>query len=173
VDLNRQFWPENPIGLEETGSALILEESSLTEGFAAFAYRAFPEHVDAIVSSTGVRDNGPAVFHQCDAALKDKVVDCVCRTVQEFLSRESIALADVSLIVPPQYPGSLGPRLAATLGFDPGRLVALDATRDYYTSSLAYAFQKMRQEGRLTPGTRALVIEIAAGLQVWCALYDA
>ena len=64
-------------------------------------------------------------------------------------------------------------RLAEALNVPPCRLLTLNAARDYYTSSLAYAFQKMRCEGLSSAGKPALLIEVAAGLQVWCALYYA
>ena len=171
VDPNRQFWPENPIGLEETASALVLEESPNTEGFAAFAYRAFPEYVEAIVSSTGVRYNAPAVFARRDPGLDTILVKCVDETVKEFLSRQSLTLEDVGMVVPPQCPGNLGALLAEILGLGPERLLNLQPSRDYYTSSLAYAFQKLRQDNQLATKMPILIIEIAAGLQVWSALY--
>lgn len=172
VDHNRQFWPDKPLGLVETASALVLEESAGKEGFTAFGYRAFPEHVGVIVSNTGVRDLGPAVFHHHDPALDSILAQCIGQTVREFLARESLTLNDVRLVVPPQRPGQLMPLLAEELAVPLDRLVNLEAACDYYTSSLAYAFQRMRQDGRLPAGGPVLFIEVAAGLQVWCALYQ-
>ncbi len=171
IDPNRLYWPENPLGLAETASALVLEESG-REGFQAFAYRAFPEHAEAIVSHTGVHEYRPAVFRHLDPALADLVVDCVCRTVQEWAAREPIPLAEVRLLVASQRPPSLASRIAERLAIPPDRVMALDEEKDLYTSSLACAFQKLRQDPALPPGTPLLIIEVGAGLQVWCALYS-
>jgi 3-oxoacyl-[acyl-carrier-protein] synthase III len=171
VDPHRRYWPENPLGLTETASALVLEPSGNTEGLAAFAYRSFPQHADAIVSFTGAHDNKPAVFRRLDPALESTLAECVCLTVQEFLAREALSPQALAVVVPPARPVNLGPRLAQTLGVEPDRLVLPEGDGDYFTSSLAYAFQKLRREGRLTPGAAVLLVEVAAGLQVWCGLY--
>jgi 3-oxoacyl-[acyl-carrier-protein] synthase III len=169
----QEFWPPSHRGRAEAASALILEVSGDNEGFAAFGYRAFPEHLEAVVSATGVHENTPVIFHHRDADLEDREVECAAQVVREFLDRESLAPEEVSLLVPPQRPGRLGVRLAAALGIAPEKVMDIEAERDYFTSSLMYAFQKLRREGRLTTGARVLLVEVAAGLQVWCALYDA
>jgi 3-oxoacyl-[acyl-carrier-protein] synthase III len=169
---NRTFWPERQLGLVETASALVLEESCGDDGFTAFGCRAFPEHIDAITTYTGPRDNLPAVFHHRDPQLDECLVGCVSATVREFLGRESLTPADLKVIVPPQHPGGHGPHIARELGIDPSRLLSLEPAGDYYTSSLAYALQKIREGGLATAGDRVLFIEVAAGLQVWCALYE-
>ncbi len=110
VEPCRELRPEGHAARAEAASALVLEESGGSEGFAAFGFRAFPEHLDAIVSATGVHEDKPAVFHHRDAALEDREVECVCRVVREFLARESLSPADVGLLVPPQRPGRLGER---------------------------------------------------------------
>jgi hypothetical protein len=167
VDHNRRFWPENLLGLAQTASALVLEESGSDEGFTTFACRSFPEHADAIVSATGARDNRPVVVHHRDPDLDQKIVDCICRTVQEWSAREPLPLGDVRLAV---APGRVGLRAAEALHIEPDRLLSLEGEQDYFTSSLANAFQKLRRP----PGSPApvLFIEAAAGLQVWCALYS-
>jgi 3-oxoacyl-[acyl-carrier-protein] synthase III len=173
VDLNREYRAEQPLGLEETASAMVLEESGTTSGFAAFAFRAFPEHFDAVRSCTAVRAGKPAVIRQCAPGLEDILLECIGRTVREFLARADLAPADLSLVVPPQCPGNLGRRLPAVLGVPPERLLTLGATLDYYTSSLAYAFSGLRRQGVVSPGMPILLIEVAPGLQVGCALYHA
>jgi hypothetical protein len=53
VDLNRVYCPSLPLGLEETASAFVLEESNTGEGFSAFGYRSFPEHADVVPADGG------------------------------------------------------------------------------------------------------------------------
>ena len=171
VEPCREFGPENHTGRREGASALVLEESDGGEGFAAFGFRSFSEHLDALTSETSVHENRPAVFHHRDAALEDKEVECIRQAVRELLARESISPADLGLVVPPQRPGVLGSRIVESLGVPAEKVVRISAERDYYTSSLACSLQKLRQEGRMTTGAPVLLIEVAAGLQVWCALY--
>jgi amino acid adenylation domain-containing protein len=166
-----EFWPENHLDRAEAASALVLTESDGPEGFAAFGHRSWPEYLDALTSETGVHENRPALFHHRDPALEDREVACVIQTAREFLARESLSLESLSLLVPPQRPGLFGARIAEALGVPAEKLVNLGAERDYFTSSLAYSLQKLRQDGRLQAGAPVLLIEVAAGLQVWCALY--
>jgi 3-oxoacyl-[acyl-carrier-protein] synthase III len=153
----------------ETASALVLEESSGSEGFAAFAFRSFPEHIEAIVSATGVDDNRCAIFHEREAALEDREVECATSVVRELLARQGLSVDQVWL-APPQRPGKLAARLAETLGIDSRRVLSLPAERDYYTSSLACTFEKARQQ-ELKAGTPIVFVEVTAGLQVWCGVY--
>lgn len=169
----QEIWPPTYSGRAEAASALILEPSASNEGFVAFGYRAFPELLEALSSATGVHENAPAIFHHRDAELEDHEVECAAQAVRDFLARESLSSGEVSLLVPPQRPGRMGVRLAAALGIDLERVVDLGAERDYFTNSFSFAFQNLRRDGRLTAGTRVLLVEISAGLQVWCALYDA
>src|SRR5262249_26129745 len=71
VDLNRVYCPSMLLGLEETASAFVLEESSTAEGFSAFGYRAFPEHAHAVVSATGIVNEGPAVLRRRSADFEE------------------------------------------------------------------------------------------------------
>jgi 3-oxoacyl-[acyl-carrier-protein] synthase III len=169
----RESWSPVHGSRADAASALVLEASGGNEGFTAFSFRAFPEHLEAVVSATGLHDNEAAIFHHRDADLEDREVECAVSAVREFLSRESLTPGEISLLVPPQRPGKLGVSLAADLGIDPEKLVDLEAEKDLFTSSLAYSFQKLRREGRLSAGARVLLVEVAAGLQVWCALYEA
>lgn len=169
----QELWPSSHFDRVEGASALILEKSDSNDGFTAFGYRAFPEHLEAVVSATGVHENTAAIFHHRDADLEDREVECATQAVRELLIREHLAPEEVSLLVPPQRPGRLGVRLAAALGLASEKVVDIEAKQDYFTSSLAFAIAKLRTEGRLTAGARVLLVEIAAGLQVWCALYTA
>jgi amino acid adenylation domain-containing protein len=167
----RELWPPSHRGRAEAASALVLEVSGDEAGFTAFGYRAFPEHLEAASSATGVQENAAAIFHHRSADLEDREVECATQAVRELLTREALTPEELSLFVPPQRPGSLGFRLAELLGIAPAKVVDIAAEQDYFTSSLAFAFQKLRQEGRLAAGARVLLVEVAAGLQVWCALY--
>lgn len=171
VDLNRTLWPERPLDVAETASALLLEESTTQEGFAAFAFRSFPEHVGAIVSSTCVRDERPAVLREVAADLDAIVVRCITQTVQEFLAREQLPLAHLGMIVVPQGPRPWSSRLAEALCLAPERFVNLHADQEYGTSSLAHSFAAIRRDRLPSAPGPILVIEVAAGLQVGCALY--
>jgi 3-oxoacyl-[acyl-carrier-protein] synthase III len=164
VDHNRQYWPAQPLGLAEVASALVLEESASDEGFAAFGYRRFPEHVDALREYTGEHEGRPAVFHEQDSRWPSLVSECVDQVVREFLKQQGMDVQGIGLFVTPQ---SVADDFGGRIGVNPERVFRIEATADYYTSSLAYSFEAIRERGR----GPILFIEVAAGLQVWCALY--
>ena len=171
VEPNRVLWPENPCGVREAASAFVLEESGDDTGFTAFGVRNYPEHGDLIHVNTGERGERPAVYHRRDPEADSRILECVAATVEEFLANQSLPLAEVGLVIPPQHPGQWRTRFAETLSVAEEKLLWLPGSEDCFTSSLAFAFDKARRDGRLTSGTTTLVVEVAAGLQVWCALY--
>jgi amino acid adenylation domain-containing protein len=171
IENNAVSWPENLLGLKETASGLILEENTGPEGFTAFGFQLFPEYLESIVSHTGGHNNRPVLFHRRDAALESHQLECARSAVTAFLTRHGVSLGDVAMILPSQRSRRFRAALADALSVPVDRLLALEDDGDYYTSSLAYSFARARQDGRLTPGTQVLIVEVAAGLQVCCALY--
>jgi len=172
IENNALNWPENLLGLKETASGLILEASVGAEGFTAFGFRMFPEYVESIVSHTGAHHNRPVLFHRRDAALEPRLLECTQSAVTAFLVQHGISLDDVALIVPSQRSRQFRAALAEALSVPVDHFLVLEDGGDYYTSSLAYSFALARREGRLIPGTQILIVEVAAGLQVCCALYS-
>jgi 3-oxoacyl-[acyl-carrier-protein] synthase III len=173
VEDNATAWPENLLGLQEAASALVLEASEDADGFTAFAFRSFPEHVDALVSHVSMHAGRPAVHHRRDTAAEGRIRECVRTTVECFLQREQVRVADLKRVLLPQRSPAFRTGLAEAVKLAPGQLVSTGGDADYFTSSLAFSFARLRQEGLLSPGDLVLVVEVAAGLQVACALYRA
>ena len=47
----------------------------------------------------------------------------------------------------------------------------VDDGKDYFTSSLAYAFQYARRQDVVKPGDIGLIINVGTGIQIGCAIY--
>jgi amino acid adenylation domain-containing protein len=170
IENNARTWPENRLGLKETASALILEDGG-PDGFIAFGFGLFPEHCDAIGSYASAHGQVPGLFHHRDATLPTIMPQCIRATVAAFLARHGTSLADVALLMPPQRGRRFCESVADTLRIHVDRLLVVDDDGDYFTSSLAYSLAQARRDGRLPPGSLALIVEVAAGIQVSCALY--
>lgn len=171
VENNEETWPDHRLGVEPTATAFILERSQ-KEGFYAFGFRAFPEHLEKRASWTGAHDYKPAAFHQTDPALDAVYLDCVAVAVGEFLAEHGLTLADVGVVLPPWRSAEFTASLASRLGVPLAKVVTRsDRGGDLFTSSLACVFAATREQKRLAEDAVALVIEVGAGVQVACALY--
>jgi amino acid adenylation domain-containing protein len=169
VENNALSRPDHLLGLKETASALLLEEGP---GFTAFAFRAFPEHVSRVQAFSMTYNQRTAVEYGRDSGLEAVYGQCIAAAVGEFLAKLGLAASAVRWFFLPQRSASFVTGLAAKLGLPLDKLALVpDAGRDYFTSSLAYSFGKVR--GDLVPGDRVVMVEMAAGIQVACALYQA
>ncbi len=172
VENNAQTWPENLLGIKETASAFILEGGAKDQGFVSFGFRSFPELVDGFESYTGAHRDLPVVFHPQDPEWEQQVAECARTAVEEFLRKEELKLSDLKWVVPPQAAPGFRRAIAEALAVPRDRLVDLGEDKDLFTSSLAHCLAYMREKNKLRCGDRALFIEVAAGVQVACALYQ-
>ncbi|MFO0876009.1 MAG: amino acid adenylation domain-containing protein [Gemmataceae bacterium] len=171
VENNAETWPENLLGLRPTASAFVLEPGE-KDGFFAFGFRSFPQHVEKRASWTAPHDYKPAVAHQIDPDLEAVYLDCVVQTVQEFLAEQKVSLSDVAVVLPPWRSPAFTVALAQRLQVPASQVELMDETGgDLFTSSLPAVFARAREHGRLKAGELGLVIEVGAGVQVACALY--
>jgi 3-oxoacyl-[acyl-carrier-protein] synthase III len=168
VENNADVWPEHLLGLRPTATALVLEPAQ-NEGFIAFGFRAFPEHLEKRSSWTGPHDYKPAAFHQCDPSLEEVYLTCIQETAEAFLRELGLTWQDVVVVLPPWRSPAFTKALAEKYGVD--KVVTMTEEGDLFTSSLACVFARAREQGRLKVGQLALVIEVGAGVQVGCALY--
>jgi 3-oxoacyl-[acyl-carrier-protein] synthase III len=171
VENNAQDWPEHLSGVRPTASAFLVETSE-QEGFYAFGFRAFPEHLEKRASWTGAHDYKPAAFHQIDPALDAIYLDCIAITVAEFLREQGLTIADVGVLFPPWRSPAFTVALGKRLGVSEANVITrTEKGGDLFTSSLAAVFTRARELKRPAPGEVVLVIEVGAGVQVACALY--
>jgi amino acid adenylation domain-containing protein len=172
IENNASRHPDDLIGLKETGSAFVLEISPGIEGFGAFLFRSFPEFIDDVESHTIARQGKAALRYARSPEADRHAIECIRRTVAEFLDRERVGLADFARIIAPHRSRAFLADLATALGAPLDRFVLLpDDRRDYLTSSLAYSFKKVRDDRMVLPGDLGLVISAGAGVQVGCATY--
>jgi len=171
IENNAEAWPEQQLGLCQTASALLLEDSGTDTGFVSFGFRTFPEDLEAAVSYTVCHGDHVAVLHQRDPALDERYCQCIRATVEDFLREQGISADAIRLVLPSQRSPKFVELLAGALRWPAERFVSLGAG-DYFTSSLGYGFARMQQEYQLAAGDLVLLVEVGAGIQVACALYQ-
>lgn len=173
VDVNRGLPGIEPLGVIETGSAVILDECPEGKsGFVRFGFRSFGEHVDRLESHTAMVDGRLALLVKRDPAWESFALRAIAETVDDLLGEEGLTIADIRVVLPPQCSGRFVSGLAEVLGVP--RESCIDATSpagDYFTSSLVQALRLALDEGKARSGELGLMIEVGSGLQVGCALY--
>jgi 3-oxoacyl-[acyl-carrier-protein] synthase III len=173
VENNAERFPEELLGLEPAGSALILERSSgAPAGFGVFRFCTFTEHADSLRTACTNRDATTWLQIRRAADLECRYLEAIAVTVGELLEAERLGLDRIALVMGPQISDSFTAALAETLGLPTSRLVhAWPGARDLFTSSLPFAFRRVVEQRLAAPGDLGLVIAAGSGLQVGCALY--
>ncbi len=173
IENNLKVLPTELRGLQETGSALILDESAGGEtGFGDFVFKYFPDYIEAFTASTLVSDGKTSMQFAKDPHIEARYLQCIRGAVEELLDIAQLDLSQVKVILPPQISTTFIDRLSDDLGVDRNRFV--DAVRgegDLFTSSLPYALQYVREHNLVQPGDVGLIIAAGAGIQVGCATY--
>jgi amino acid adenylation domain-containing protein len=172
IENNRQHLPDKLYGLEETASALILEQSpDGVTGFGNFVFKYFTEYIDALVTYTETFNGKTVLRIERDPRIEHYYVQCIQETVQELLRLEHLKLAQIKVVLPPQISSELISHLSDVLGIERNKLVDVGAQHDLFTSSLAYTLQHVYQHKLVQPGDIGLIINVGSGIQVGCATY--
>ncbi len=172
VENNARFGPDASIGLNETGSAILLEESANHEGFGRFIFRSFPEHVADIRAFTATRAGAAVLQRKCDPDWEQHAALGLRLAVGELLESEQIGRDKITLVLPTSGLGRSVGLLAELLELPRSRFVELPREHgDYFTSSLAYGFLAARRSGRVRPGDTGLFLSAGSGGQVGCCIY--
>ena len=173
IENNRAAWPERLLGLEETGSALLLSlDDRGGDGFGNFMFRYFDQYADAFVAHHGHHDGRHCLYVERDPRLEGYFQECVQVAVAEFLSAEGRTLADIDLVFLPQVSPRFVEGLRASLSIPEERCVNVaQPGRDLSTSSLPVALRYARDRGMVRPGAVGLIVGAGSGIQVGCALY--
>jgi 3-oxoacyl-[acyl-carrier-protein] synthase III len=161
-------------GVQEVGSAAILDiaDGNPESGFGEFVFHYFPEHLEAFTATTAFIDGRITLRFSGDSRLESIFLDCIPGSVEELLSNAGLDRTSIDVVLPPQISPAFIDALAARLPLPHAAWV--DATRagaDLFTSSLPHAFAEARRRGLGKAGERGLIINVAAGAQVGCALY--
>ena len=157
----------------ETGSAVILDESSDGKtGFGNFVFKYFPDYIEALTSYTKQQDGKTWIHCERDANLETYYLQCIHDAVHELLSIEQLDISQINMIFPPQISSQFVANLSDEMNLSRDKFVDIaHAGHDLYTSSLAYAFQHVREQHLVRGGDIGLIINVGSGIQVGCATY--
>ncbi|QBD78790.1 amino acid adenylation domain-containing protein [Ktedonosporobacter rubrisoli] len=172
IENNRDIIPEELLGLEETGSALILDESPDGKtGFGNFVFKYFTDYIEAFDAHSELRKGKMTMRFETDSRLQDYYLQCIEETVKELLSVEQLDMSQIKVVLPQQISSDFTSRLGDILKVDKEKLVDLHPEHDLYTSSLPYVLQHVREQQIARPGDIGLIISVGSGIQVGCATY--
>ena len=173
IENNAQVFPTELLGVSETGSAVILDESADGKiGFGNIVCKYFTDYLEAFSSYTQQRSGKTYMHFEKDPDLETYYLHCIRDAVRQLLSLEQLDLAQVSVILPPQISAQFIARLSDTLNISRDKFVDIaHAGNDLYTSSLPYTLQHVREQNLVQPGDVGLIITAGSGIQVGCATY--
>ena len=173
VELNREMHPDKMLGLVETGSAVLLDTTAENRtGFSNFSFHYDCEKMDLRRATGGYLDGKPCLDLQIDQHLFDAYLKMIPVAVDKVLADEGLDISDIDFFLPPQISPDMNSKLPNLLGVEPHRFV--DVARedaDLFTSALPYSLEYLQREKSTQPGKIGLVIHVASGLQVGCAVY--
>ncbi|MFG1929625.1 amino acid adenylation domain-containing protein [Mycobacterium sp. NPDC048908] len=163
---------EHPLlGVQQTGSAVVLRKSDDSVGFGRFVFHYDPEHADALTTYT--RQAGGRTWLQIDREpkLATHYLDMVPAAVEELLGMENLHCSDIKVVVPPFLPADDRAELAHRIGIDIGRFVEFDGEADPFTSSVPLGIDRAVRQRLAQPGDIGLIVTVGSGLQVGCTTY--
>ena len=164
---------QDPLGIANVGSALLLEPSDGDAGFCSFYFDSYPQHLELYHSYARTDSAGPPRLSvYSDASIQQRYLEAIGVTVAGLLARERRSLDDYAVIFPPQVSPQFLAQLAVTLQVEPERLVACPGG-NLFTSAAAGGWEAARAAGRgdLPPGSLALFVAVGPGIEVACASY--
>ncbi len=173
IENNAKTRPTELLGIMETGSAVILDESSDGKtGFGNFAFKYFPDYIEALTSYTKQQGGKTWIHCERDINLETYYLQCIRDAVHELLSVEQLDISQINVIFPPQISSQFVANLSDEMNLSRDKFVDIaHAGHDLYTSSLAYALQHVREQHLVRGGDIGLIISVGSGIQVGCATY--
>jgi 3-oxoacyl-[acyl-carrier-protein] synthase III len=173
VENNTHVRPTDPRGIQETASAMILDDGRTTqEGFGRFRIKYFTDYIDAFRCEARMTDGKPYLQMEQDPNIEEYYLKCIAESVREFLAGDVPDAVRPTLVLPPQFSSSFTSRLMELLQLQRLPVVDVAATdKDLFTSSLAYAWKAAKLDLRPKRGEVGLVLEVSPGIQVACAMY--
>jgi 3-oxoacyl-[acyl-carrier-protein] synthase-3 len=162
-----------------TGAALVLAPGSPDRGFAEFHHESFPKHSQLLRSRilwigdevSGGSRSKHAVVGDEDPGFLEACVDSANKAMESYLGRLGMALADVDLVIPSQFPADFPRALRERTGAEE-RVV--DATAEFgaaYTAGLPTALHAAVASGSWERAETVLFVAVGAGIHVMLALY--
>ena len=174
IENNADYFPEQRVGIQETGSAatLVRSEDGDNSGFGAIRVDHYPQFIDDFTSWIG-QDRGRSFLSFIrDPDYRSHILSCIPATVDRILEDEGLNLDDVDVVVPPLVSADFAARLARRLNLPPKKVVMPPTTcADLYTSSIPFGLAECQRIGKDKPGTIALVLTAGSGIQIGAAIY--
>jgi 3-oxoacyl-[acyl-carrier-protein] synthase III len=173
VENNSGFSECPPLGLEETASAVIIEESVEKKiGFSNFVFKGYTEYLDEYHTYLSRNCTKVYVELRTNGHFEDYMIDCISKTVRILLKTTGKEIADFKSIIPPQISPRFISKLANVLEVKEGKLIQeMGNNSDLYTSSIPYGIYHAQKEKKVSEGDIGLIIGVGSGIQVGCAVY--
>jgi|GEM_PF-118941 len=173
VEVNKPYFPDCMIGMAETGAAAILDRSPTGQtGFGPFCFHYELEHFEAREAIGRYRSGKPCLMLREADNLHELYLQAILPAVEEVLARAGLQRSQIKFLLPPQISAEMNRQLLTRLGMDTACLVDQAITgQDLYTAGLAYALQHLRRLGLAAAGDIGLIVQVAYGIQVGCAVY--
>jgi amino acid adenylation domain-containing protein len=173
VEINKPYFPECLLGLAETGAAVILDQNGSGQtGFSQFLFHYDLEHFGAREAIGRYTDGKPCLRLKEAENMHALYLQAIPAAVDQLLAREGLERSQIKFLLPPQISSEMNGQLAKRLGIEPQCVVdrAIPG-QDLYTASLAYSLQYLQQNHLTEPGDIGLIVQVASGIQVGCAVY--
>lgn len=173
IENNNVSRPDELLGIAETGSAVMLDESADGKtGFGNFVFKYGGEYLESLSAYTQQEHGKTWIHRDQSAAIEEYYLRLIDEAVAELLKSEQLDLSRIKVVMPPQISPAFSGKLSEALHVEPERVVTIArAEADLYTSSLPYAFAYVQEHQLVEPGDIGLIISAGSGLQVGCATY--
>jgi 3-oxoacyl-[acyl-carrier-protein] synthase III len=164
----------DPPDIFPTGAAMLLSgEKNGGSGFKTFYFKTFTEMQDACESYMFHDQDHMTLIFKRDPEVEDIYLRAVSIGVSKFLKREAVGLDDFDMIIPSQISSVFITKMAGILGVKNEKMI--DVTREggnLFNASLPAAMDHIFKHNPPEPGQKALIINVASGIQVGCAVYE-
>lgn len=163
------------MGVHEMASATMLHESADGEsGFLAFAFDQYPDSAESIIIDAVWDDKGRFVLEKsCKDDVLDDYLENIAKSVGYFLREHAYTPADFRFLIPPQISAEFVDAVRNKLEFSEQNTVDVsESDGDLLSSATPAAFASILNKQLAKLGDLALIVNIASGGQVGCAVYQ-
>jgi 3-oxoacyl-[acyl-carrier-protein] synthase III len=174
IENNAKVFPEKQLGIRETASALILEQTGIENGagFGQFVFDYMTDYLDAFCSQLAWKNGKAYLDFNRDPDICDYYIKCIPVTVHKLLGSQGLDISQIKVIFPPQISSSFILKLSDQMNLPKNKFVDIAPDgKDLFTSSMPYAFQYAMEHDLVVEGDVGLIINTGSGIQVGCALY--
>ncbi|NUN99507.1 MAG: 3-oxoacyl-ACP synthase [Saprospiraceae bacterium] len=172
IENNLETWPNDLMGIEETGAAMLLKKSEDGSGFGDFVFKKFPKYSNSLIVENYWVDTKPFLEVQRDERLDDFYVECIVDTVAELMMKARLDMDKIAKVFPPQISSSFIQKLTKALNLSPQKVVDVTPGRkDLFTSSIPHALHQAISNKEVAKGEMGLIISAGSGVQVGCVIY--